>query len=350
MKISDSSLQLQGRHSSSQFTQLRESLIIQASQRKPESSSLPGKAEEKLADQVNISPLAQRRNIDNVSGKLIADDIISSEPLKIMLLKALFRRYFGKEMKLPDQEAFQQKQVGMSDVAAVSSQPSATDTAGWSAVYERSTAYTESESMQFTTRGIVRTEDGRESNIDVQLNMSREFYAEQYERITLADALKDPLVINYSGTAIELADTSFSFDIDADGTSDQIASLVSGSGFLVLDGNNDGIINDGSELFGALSGAGFSELAACDEDNNGWIDENDSVYDRLKIWVKDENGNDQLFALGEKGVGALCLENIPTRFSLKNEENELLGEVRSTGIFLHEDGSGETIQQIDLVA
>ncbi len=89
--------------------------------------------------------------------------------------------------------------------------------------------------------------------------------------------LKDPLVINFSGTSTELTERKFYFDIDADGTFDQIHFVKPGSGFLALDNNYDGTINDGSEMFGTQPGDGFGDLAVCDDDGNGFIDNGDSV-------------------------------------------------------------------------
>mgnify|MGYP000465316364 CR=1 FL=1 len=54
--------------------------------------------------------------------------------------------------------------------------------------------------------------------------------------------------------------------------------LQGGSGYLALNKNGDGVINDGSELFGTASGDGFYDLSMYDEDGNGWIDENDHAY------------------------------------------------------------------------
>ena len=54
--------------------------------------------------------------------------------------------------------------------------------------------------------------------------------------------------------------------------------LGSGSGFLALDKNGNGKIDDGSELFGTKSGDGFADLAEYDSDGNGWIDEKGRVY------------------------------------------------------------------------
>ena len=180
--------------------------------------------------------------------------------------------------------------------------------------------------------------------------MSRSFITEQSINIREGDTLKDPLVINFDGKATELTQTKFSFDIDADGQTDQISFVGSGSGFLALDKNGDGIINNGSELFGTQSGNGFSDLAAYDQDGNNWIDENDSIYNNLRIWSKDAEGNNTLVALGQKGTGAIYLGNISTPFSIKGTENNLQGQVRASGIFINENGTVGTIQQVDLVA
>ena len=90
-----------------------------------------------------------------------------------------------------------------------------------------------------------------------------------------------------------LTDQKFFFDIDADGKKDEISELAAGSGYLALDHNNDGKINDGSELFGPESGDGFADLAEYDDDGNGWIDENDAVWKKLKIWCRNKKGENE---------------------------------------------------------
>ena len=67
---------------------------------------------------------------------------------------------------------------------------------------------------------------------------------------------------------------------------------------------------------------------------NGWIDENDSVFSKLKVWTKDENGNDYLIDLKKADVGAIYLSNADTQFSLKDDENNLNAEIKKTGIRL----------------
>lgn len=132
----------------------------------------------------------------------------------------------------------------------------------------------EAEDTAFRTSGTVRTADGREISFGLELGMSRRFREEtKIENITEIVDLTDPLVINLDGNIAGLSDQKFMFDIDADGEEESISYLQGGSGYLALDKNGDGVINDGSELFGTKSGDGFADLAEYDADGNGWIDE-----------------------------------------------------------------------------
>jgi hypothetical protein len=207
----------------------------------------------------------------------------------------------------------------------------------------------EFEQSAFQAQGKVRTRDGREINFSLTLTMSRHYVEQSSLLIEAGAKLKDPLIINFDGKAAELHSNRFEFDLDADGVADQIHQLVSHSGMLALDKNGDGRINDGRELFGALSGDGFADLAQYDQDGNGFIDQADSVFEQLKVWIKDDQGNDQLLGLTELGVGALYLGSTDTPFDLKGTDNELQGKIRATGVFLTESGSAGTLQQLDLV-
>lgn len=210
--------------------------------------------------------------------------------------------------------------------------------------------YEESEFTTFNATGMVRTQDGREIDINLDISMSSRFTQSYSEYVVgLSNALVDPLVINLKDAPAGLTDLKFFFDLDADGELDEISQLTEGSGFLALDKNGDGVINDGSELFGTQSGDGFKDLSMYDEDNNGFIDENDSIFEKLKIFTKDLDGNDILYTLKEAGVGAIGLESRGTEFTLGSALGAgVNGVVRRTGIFLYENGNVGTIQHLDL--
>lgn len=217
-------------------------------------------------------------------------------------------------------------------------------------VYSNQVSVMESESTSFQAAGTVKTADGREIQFNVDVGMSRQFAAYYEENYGIANLQTcDPLVINLDGGIAELTDQKFFFDIDGDGEKDEVSKLASGSGYLAFDKNGDGAINDGNELFGPQSGNGFQDLAQYDSDGNGWIDENDPIWSKLKIWCQNEDGTDSLYSLSDKGVGAICLQNAATDFTLNGSQGQPNGYIRNTGIFLYENGSAGTVQHVDLV-
>ena len=216
--------------------------------------------------------------------------------------------------------------------------------------YTMESCQTETEDTSFSTVGTVHTKDRRAIHYTVQVGIRSENNQYYNENLQLATfQMCDPLVINLDTDVAELSDQNFYFDIDADGETDEIAGLSGKSGYLALDKNEDGVINDGSELFGTASGNGFADLAKYDEDGNGWIDEGDAIWSKLKIWCKNEKGEDVLYRLADKGVGAICLQNAATDFTLKGGDGGTKGAIRNTGVFLYENGNVGTIQHVDLV-
>ncbi|MGE4559782.1 MAG: VCBS repeat-containing protein [Desulfobulbus sp.] len=369
MKIAESTIQLAGSHSSVEYYERRESLTLWRQGKLPvgteqvngEDGQLKEQAQS-FADQaakVSLSEAAQQAATATAAGDSaesaevegLGEDEEVMGNLNMRILRALFEKLTGRKFRMLNHGALE-KSIHASQASVVSSEPkSEPQRAGWGAEYRSREIYHESESSQFSARGLVTTADGRQIEIGLDVNLSRSFTAGREEVLQLGDAVfKDPLVINFDGNAAQLTQDTFSFDIDADGSEDQIAFVAPGSGFLALDLNEDGRINDGSELFGAQSGDGFADLAGYDEDGNGWIDEADSIYNRLRIWSKNGSGEDQLLALGDQNIGAIYLGKVDTPFSLKNEGNELQGQVRSTGLFLFEDGGVGSLQQLDLVA
>ncbi len=210
--------------------------------------------------------------------------------------------------------------------------------------------FKEEESTAYSTAGKVITADGRELKFNLGFELSRSFEESyQLESSTIEARMCDPLVINLDTNVASVSDKKILFDLDADGEKDSISMLSSGSGYLSLDLNEDGIVNDGSELFGTHSGDGFKDLSRYDSDGNGWIDEADEIFEKLRICVFDKDGEQKLYKLKEKDIGAIYLGNVNTDFSLMNQKaNHVNAAIRKTGIFLYENGSAGTIQHVDL--
>ena len=207
----------------------------------------------------------------------------------------------------------------------------------------------EKEQTNYNAKGEVKTQDGRSIDVNINLEMERSKKVDTFIQTSSPfDALCDPLIINIDAKTANLSDAKFKFDLDADGKVDEISCLGEGSGFLALDKNGDGKINDGTELFGVKSGDGFKDLALYDKDGNGWIDENDEIFSELKVWYRTEDGIDRLIDLKEAGVGAIYLGAESTEFTMEGQDEAIDGKVRKTGFFLKENGEAGTIQHVDL--
>lgn len=235
--------------------------------------------------------------------------------------------------------------------------------------------HVEEEVTSFSGQGIAKTEDGREIDFNVDFSLSRRLTKAAGISMPSAVNFIDPLVINVGSDVTSISDQSFFFDLDCDGVEEKVAGLGAGSGFFAYDRNGDGVVNDGSELFGTKSGDGFADLAEFDSDGNGWIDENDEAYGKLQVWLRDEDGTDRLLSLQEADVGAIFLGSVATEFTEYqgqgdngykpgSEEGQsvevrnaftpvtagltVAAMMRASGLFLKESGGVGTMHQIDL--
>ena len=340
MIIKNSAIQLNSQHQFLKSSQESESLRVWKTEAQPPADSLSLSASAKTLK-------TEKQSLD-LSGALDANDSI-----KFLIVKRMVKAITGQDFKLVSPaELAANTGADLSSVDIEVTPPPANQqpSAGFGLVYEHHSVYQESENVSFSAVGTIQTQDGKNIEFSVKLNLSREFRLESNLTITAGDPEKkvDPLVINFDGNAAELSQTRFEFDIDTNGTTEQIATLRPGSGYLALDKTKDVVINNGSELFGPNSGNGFAELAKYDSDSNGFIDEADPVYNDLRIWQRYEDGSQQLIALGDKNIGAIYLGHATTPFQLRTADNKSLGEITDSGVYLTEDGKVGTIQQINL--
>lgn len=349
MKIASAELQLASSHSSMQRHEVSESLRAWVGPQRPDFEGRGTNNPTPARPQVVISEAGKAAAASSIDQDI--EDRIDEDP-RMLLMRLMLEALTGKSTRIFDARelADRSRPVDVPASPGNAGGQNANAPAGFGIEYDYHESYTELEATSFTASGTVKTADGKEIRFDVTLMMSRAYHEESSISLRLGDAARkvDPLVLNFSGNAASLLDQRFSFDLDSDGKEEQISRLASGSAYLVFDRNGDGKINNGSEMFGPNSGDGFAELAQLDDDGNGWIDENDEAWQKLSLWQPDENGSGELKSLSASGVGAIALARVATPFDIKGSSNTLFGQIRTSGIFLHENGAAGTIQQIDL--
>ncbi len=349
MKIAAFSVELQSSH---RFAQ-----SLETSERLETWRGTPGAGAATASVQrpaVEISPAGQNAlaaESEAAAVDALAEEAVDDDPRLAMLIRMIelltgepVRRFSMRDLEPADGGA------GMQDADTVQGTGGQAGAwrAGFGLEYDFSSRFSETETVSFAAAGVVRTADGAEIRFELGFEMSRSYTESVAVSVRAGDPrVKDPLVLDFGGPAAALSDVRFDFDLDADGTKERLP-LMSGSGFLAFDGNANGRIDDGRELFGPASGDGFAELARLDDDGNGWIDEADSAWSQLRVWQPDAAGKGSVRALGEAGVGALHLGRVATPFSLKDATNDTQGLMRASGVYLREDGGVGTVSQVDL--
>jgi len=323
MRVERSSIHLAAQYSQVKTTEERQSLSVSF-----------GPAPRNAA--VAISEAGQAA-AEQAKAITAAEDAVSNDP-RLILLRLLIEKFTGQKID----------QLSIDAPTAQTEAASTPAPAQASLTYDYHARTTTEQQLSFSAEGVIRTQDGKEIHFQLAFNLA----SAQTEQIDISvrtgnaakapAKTKDPLILNFNGHAAALADTKFSFDLDSDGTTEQVAQLQSGSGFLALDKNKDGKINNGQELFGPTSGDGFADLAAYDNDHNQFIDEADTVFTQLRLYTPDAQSKGKLVTLKEAGVGALFLGKVATPFEFD------AGLLRSSSVFLNEDGSAGSLQQIDL--
>jgi hypothetical protein len=355
MRIESSALGMQGGSSVVSMMSVQESLNIWTGQGSAgvNSSSFDVQEFSRQGFTVNTSVTS---SISAASDAEEDDLAMTEQELKIKLLEEFLSRLCGKRIKLlipratqisdgynSSGQAFSKLKITFSDNRATRLGLGS----GFGLVYNRNEIQTEVSRVSFAAQGVVKTADGREINLNLNFNIDQQVVRQSSFQLRAGAALKDPLVINFGGSVASFSDRTMTFDLDYDGDRETMQMLSANSGYLALDKNGNGAVDDGTELFGPQTDNGYGELAKYDEDGNGWIDENDSVFNHLKIWYHDETGNSRLVALTDKNVGAIYLGSVDTQMNMYSSTGTA-GALKQSGLVLLENGESRIMQELDV--
>ena len=167
--------------------------------------------------------------------------------------------------------------------------------------------------------------------------------------------VSDPLVVDVNKNGkFDITELQKGVNFSFTGTRSQATSWVTeGDGFLFVDNNANGIVDNGSELFGTDTefDGGFAHLAKYDTDKNGVVDFKDQVFSKLGVWVdmnqdgvSTKNEIMDLAAVGimtidvgaqnyEKNVNGSLIKKV-SYVTLKEANRVLIGDVNlRTGVW-----------------
>ncbi|HGG6556739.1 TPA: hypothetical protein ACJG76_004950, partial [Salmonella enterica subsp. diarizonae serovar 61:i:z] len=164
---------------------------------------------------------------------------------------------------------------------------------------------------------------------------------------TEATSISDPVVLDLNGDGVKTISKSSGIIFDHDGNffAENTGWISPEDGLLVMDKNQDGKIDSGNELFGnnsllnngSLAKNGYEALREYDENHDGVLDKNDSIWRQLKVW-QDKNSNavvddGELLSLEQLKITSIRLDYENINFT-DSEGNKHLQK----GLITYEDG------------
>lgn len=339
MRVASYSMAMNTAYSASQSLTTRNTLELQTPADNPRSA----RPDNPVTDQVQLSPAGTSA----ASNLKLGSDM----PPLINLIKSILEKVLGIHFELVDGALTPTDGEGNASTASPPRQ-SEPASPGVSGRYTSSMTYQETEQLSFSAAGSVTTADGKKMDFSLDVQMQRSFSFSSSQSVTFGNPGRatDPLMITLGSGAGSLSGASVQFDLLGNGQKVALPFASSG-GWLALDSNGNGKIDDGSELFGPQSGNGFQDLAALDSNHDGVLDDADPSFARLRLWSGvDKDGKDQLQTLQSVKIGAILLPSISTPFTIKDPGNHAVASLSRSGVYLTEDGHAGQISQVDVMS
>lgn len=177
----------------------------------------------------------------------------------------------------------------------------------------------------------------------------------------------DPLILdlNSNGIATVGLNAGIQFDQISSGTKQGTGWIAPGNGFLVLDRNGNGVIDNGTELFGnntplydavgnitSYAADGQSALAALDTNHDGVVNNLDANFTNLKVWQDtNQDGISQsgeLQTLDQLGIASLNVGMVATDPISNGSTLPNGNQLSATGTFTRTDGTTGVTADVNL--
>jgi hypothetical protein len=158
------------------------------------------------------------------------------------------------------------------------------------------------------------------------------------------------MVLNYGRDSVAIRDKEFNYDFDQDGNAERLNNIELGSIFLGIDRNKDGKVNNASELVGNKSKAAFEELKEYDKNGDGWINQDDDIWNDLRAFKKIDHANvgDIDMSLDALGIKGISLDSSEVGTTLTNPNGEDVGNIAQRAALQMSDGRLQSAESINL--
>lgn len=283
-------------------------------------------------DRLNLSDASKTAGTSKLD--LNPEQSLSAEQhLSIQIFSQMFKRVTGQDLPMTA-PADLSAQEGT--VSAQLPQQSPVDQASTNAgsTYQQSASYFQAQMITFNAEGSISTQDGQSVKFSVSLSMSRLFYSEATLNQPQDNTNQEqPLQASFQGLAAELTTTTFSFSIDQGGSADQIGHQQTATPSGAADAANTAtaatanpagtantsVANDTAANTGNTTVKAKKDDAGDDPIHNLMDQLHDmeesmfniakKLFKALRIWQQQQDGSQQLLALGDEKLGALFVGN-----------------------------------------
>jgi hypothetical protein len=169
-----------------------------------------------------------------------------------------------------------------------------------------------------------------------------------FKNITVG--MMSTIILDLDGNGVSLSAKGKAhgwFDMNGDGSPDEMGWVGKHDGFLVIDRNNNGVIDNGAELSmlaeDPKARTSLAALAKLDSNGDKVIDATDARFAELKVWIDDNaNGSTdagELKTLGELGIQSISVDPHFVNQSVKPGQNLLV----ETATFTRTNGVIQTL-------
>lgn len=187
--------------------------------------------------------------------------------------------------------------------------------------------------LQLQMQALTQLTGANNTYLEEAMGENRSIIVVQGQAIELSVFLQyfDPIVLDLNGDGLNLKNFNHGviFDLSGDGAAAQCGFVQDDDALLFLDENNDGVCNNGRELFGDHDGYanGFEKLRAYDLNGDNIINDDDDIYGELRVWNDWNNDGvcdaEEVRGLREVGVKFISLDYQNTR---ENNNGNLITE------------------------